>query len=61
MDISVGDTVTVSANNHIRGALGSQFDATVLGLPTQQFPYWKFETATHVLYMQNVTVSKLKP
>ena len=58
MSISAGDQVIVSPNNHIRGALGSEFTATVVSLPTQQFPYWIFETSTQVMYMVDVTVSK---
>ena len=58
MAISVGDQVRVSPNKHIKGALGSEFNATVVSLPTQQFAYWIFETDTQILYMTDVTVSK---
>ena len=58
MAINAGDQVQVSPNNHIRGALGSEFNATVVSFPTQQFPYWIFETDTQILYMTDVTVSK---
>ena len=59
MAIQAGDTVQVSPNTHIKGALGESFDATLVSFPTQQFPYWILETDTRILYMQNITVSKL--
>ena len=59
--IQPGDVVQVSMNDHAKGALGQDFDATVVALPTAAAPYWIVRTitnATTTMYLTNVAVSK---
>lgn len=56
VSIDPGDEVTVSPIARIKGAV--VVHATVVSLPTQQFPYWIFQTTDEVIYAEAVIVSK---
>jgi len=57
--LAVGDAVAVSLHHHARGALGDEIDAVLVAFPTVAFPFWVLDVASQVMYVDNVTVSKL--